>query len=231
MFWGGYNRGRMAASGIMNAYATDALICPNGQPRQPKYDHLTAMHNTIAIIARVLVLSPSALGKEIRLDYRNSTEEQTNWEKGKKQLAFRYDNTEDPASPPVLFLENNDPRSVDIRVPSRPATGSTDENTVIRLEAFSAVVIVGGKIIFRSTDVNERALSYRRKTAETINLKEWASWMEPRGADGDNAIADTRPWEQTRLLLASNASTDYIYMVRHIAEVRRYAYGRSRSLD
>lgn len=199
----------MAASGIMNAYATDALVCPNGEPRQPKYDHLTAMHNTIAIIARALVLSPSALGKQIRLDYRNSTEEQTKWEKGTKQIAFRYDNTEDAAAPSVLFLENNDPRSVDVRVPSGSATSR--ENTVIRMEAFSAIIIADGKIIFSSTDVNNRALSYRRTTVETIPLNEWTSWMEPRGADSDNAITDTRPWEQSRLLLASNASTDYIW--------------------
>lgn len=46
MFFGGYNRGRQAAGGISNQYATDAALCSSGQRHQPKFNHYQSLHKS-----------------------------------------------------------------------------------------------------------------------------------------------------------------------------------------
>jgi len=63
MWWGSYNRGRTAAGGITNMYANDAILCPSGERRQPKYIHLQALHQMIIALAPFFLAAPSALHK------------------------------------------------------------------------------------------------------------------------------------------------------------------------
>ena len=63
MWWGGYNRGRSAAAGIMNLYASDAPMCPSGQRRHPKFDHFQSLLSALQNVAPVLLNSASALTK------------------------------------------------------------------------------------------------------------------------------------------------------------------------
>ena len=209
MFWGGYNRGRMSGASITNAYASDGMICPHTEPRQPKFDHLKQLHRAIASIAVVLVTSPTALEKELRLQYRNVKPEDHVWRKGTKQVAFQYlrvDRT-------ILFVENNSPFEVDVRFPIDPKSseGDTEKYVIIRMLGWSAAVFADGKLLYNSTYVRESSMAYHRITREVFQLENWTSWKEPRGAIGPSAISDVRPWEHTRALLASNTSTDYIW--------------------
>ena len=210
MFWGGYNRGRAAAGGLMNAYATDAPVCPNGERRHPKFDHLTAFHQAIASIASVLATFPTALGRDIALEHRLMNE--TNWKIGQKQLAFLYGSPSNLSF--VLFVENNISDDVDIRIP--PGLRSEEDANILRLRPWAAVLIFDGTVLFNSSSVDLSAQLYHRKTTKSVPLYHESSWSEPIGpSDTDMTYAPvmsgSKPWEQTRLLLASNVSTDFIW--------------------
>ena len=71
MFFGAYNRGRQAAGGISNWYASDAALCPSGQRHEPKFSHYRSLHHVIASIAPVLLSSETALGKEKTVEVLN----------------------------------------------------------------------------------------------------------------------------------------------------------------
>ena len=208
MFWGGYNRGRMSGASIMNAYASDGIICPHTEPRQPKFDHIRQMHRAIASIADVLVTSPTALGKELRLQYRNATSEV--WITGTKQVGFQYSRVDST----IIFVENNSPFEVDVRLPvnQKSSGGDTERHAIIRMLGWSAAVYASGKLLYNSTHIQESSMAYRRITREVFQLENWTLWNEQIGArQGPSAISDGRPWELTRALIISNTSTDYIW--------------------
>eukprot|EP00547_Thalassionema_nitzschioides_P012062 CAMPEP_0194263620 /NCGR_PEP_ID=MMETSP0158-20130606/47155_1 /TAXON_ID=33649 /ORGANISM="Thalassionema nitzschioides, Strain L26-B" /LENGTH=366 /DNA_ID=CAMNT_0039003815 /DNA_START=796 /DNA_END=1892 /DNA_ORIENTATION=- len=114
MWWGGYNRYRSAAFGIMNIYASDAILCSSGQRRQPKYDHLQALHQTIISLAPMLLDSSSAL-------FQNQTVfiigKNGKWEIGPKQQYFVYVTEENiyhkyPSHAEIAFVENDSDTSI-----------------------------------------------------------------------------------------------------------------------
>ena len=190
MWWGGYNRQRTAAAGIMNAYATDAILCPSGERRQPKFGHLTALHRVIASIAPLMAASQESSSPEAVeiLNERDGT-----WNVGSDQFAFTYvattpgDNVEE-----VMFWENNGPETVVARAvsgkPTLSRTVATEDDTSIVqtliLKPYSALILVNRNIAFDSATIGPEASAFSRKTRTDegdlgTTLLDWKAWREP----------------------------------------------------
>jgi hypothetical protein len=208
MFWGGYNRGRSSAAGIMNAYASDACICPSGQRRQPKYGHMLALHEAITQIAPILLRSDTALFKDETVQIRS---EDGVWVEGPDQRMFRYQNIDtDLGMTEVIFVENDANVSQIVKVP----TGDSEEAIIVAMEAYSAVLVVDNVVSFDSATVQPRSQSFRRKIVnDAVTLLDRTSWKEPVGAaDSDPRTQfSIRPQEQTALMLNSKLLSDYAW--------------------
>lgn len=213
MWWGGYNRGRAAASGITNMYASDACLCPSGQLRQPKYGHFMELHETIRSIAPILMSTETALGKDHPIEHLTDGGE---WKVGDQQRMFVYSQRtreeEKGSSQPkvVVFVENDATTEVVVRIPA----SWTGEMQTLDMNPSSAAVLVDGMLLFDSGTVNPRYKSYRRKTIpNAVTLLDWVTFEETIGAKtGDeNTLASSRPIEQTSLIMQSKIFSDFAW--------------------
>lgn len=210
MWWGGYNRGRAAAGGIANMYASDTILCPNGQRRQPKYDHLKALHRTLVEIAPCMLESKSGLLRDHSVLIKGPTGD---WEATDKHRMFIYSNkTEQGSCDTVVFIENDSEETV-LALISLP-----DGNHSITLQGDSGVVLINGIVVFDSASIDPRATGVRRETTEvSVALLDWQSYVEPTGADPNDAATQSRlaPIEQTQLMVSSRMSSDYAWYSTH----------------
>jgi hypothetical protein len=216
MFFGAYNRGRQAAGGISNWYASDAALCPSGQRHEPKFSHYRSLHHVIASIASVLVSSETALGKAKTVEMLNKNKE---WVIGGKQRMFEYDvskNQLETQFKQVAFVENDDNNEVVIRIPIM-----NDESMYYQqftLAPTSAIVIVDSVLKFDSAAINPQAMSFKREFAHS-SLLGWSFWPEHIGAETSDPITktDNSPIEQTKLNVGSSVWSDYAWYETSLA--------------
>jgi beta-galactosidase len=208
MFWGGYNRGRSSAAGIMNAYASDACMCPSGQRRQPKYDHFSTLHESITQIAPMLLSSDTALFKNETVKIKN---EKGDWVEGLDQKMFRYHNTNaDFGMTEVVFVENTANVSLTVKVPMR----DSNHASILEMQAYSAILLVDDRLTFDSGAIKPRSQSYQRMIFDNaVALLDLTSWREPLGASDSNPRTHISrgPLEQTALMLNSTILSDYAW--------------------
>lgn len=205
MWWGGYNRGRTAAAGILNAYATDAVLCPSGERRQPKFGHLSSLHHVLASIAPLLTtVWPPPKPQPVEIQ-----EDQT-WIIGKEQVAFIYIGV-DPSNKPMeaIFLENNSDNTVVARVP----TESSDNDLIMELQPFTVAVLVDGNVAFVSATTSPTDSSFARiALPDVVSLLDWTSWREPVVTITEcRGLLLDRPVEQTKLLQSAKIWSDYAW--------------------
>lgn len=209
MFFGAYNRGRQAAGGIGNWYATDAALCSSGQRHEPKFSHYRSLHKILASVADTLLSSETALGKAKAVEIYNKTK---GWVIGTQQRMFEYvirkqDNTNFNH---VIFIENDEMSEVLVRIPV-----SNDESIIYQnftLSSLSSILIVDMMLKFDSATVNPKAMSFKRDFANS-SLFEWSFWPENIGVESHNPLTQTDdlPIEQTRLNVGSNVWSDYAW--------------------
>ena len=210
MWWGGYNRRRTAAAGIMNMYASDAVMCPSGQRRHPKFGHFEALHRAIADIAPVLLDSRTALDKSENTDVMNGD---GLWEIGINQQMFVYRSSTGKDNREVVFVENNANVSQIVKIPARRSSAKI-HTSILEMEKFSAVLLVDGIVRFDSAAIEPRTRSFERKFAyDPTPLVSRATWREPTGAFLGDPLTKTapRPIEQTLLNVNENVSSDYAW--------------------
>jgi len=210
MWWGGYNRGRSAAAGIMNMYASDAVMCPSGQRRQPKFGHFEALHRALADIAPVLLDSPTALDKRENTDIMNAD---GIWEIGLNQHMFVYRSSNGKDKREVVFVENNSDESQIVKIPARISSAEV-HTSILAMEKFSAALLVDGIVEFDSAAVEPRSQSFRRKTVyDPVPLVKRATRKEPTGAFLGNPLTKVgpKPIEQTLLNVNDQVSSDYAW--------------------
>ena len=221
MFFGAYNRGRQAAGGIGNWYATDAALCSSGQRHEPKFSHYRSLHQVIASIASTLLNAETALGKEKAVEVLDKDE---NWVIGSKQRMFEYvvDQKQLGFQMPfsstsfkqVMFVENDASEEVVVRIPS-----INDE--VVKYQQFSlaptsAILIVDGVLEFDSAAIDPQAMSFKREFAHSSSipqLLDWSFWPEKIGAESSDPMTQISkaPIEQTRLNVDSSVWSDYAW--------------------
>jgi len=211
MWWGGYNRGRAAAGGVTNKYASDVMLCPSGERREPKFGHLQAFHQILTDLAPYLLEARSALfdNRPVWIMGPNGK-----WEKGQQQEMFVYsghpkEGVEYGSQKEVVFVENNAEGSVVAQL-HLPAHGKQ----TIKMEGYSAVVLVNGMLMFDSASVNPRMKAFRRDTIESpAELLDWKSYLEPASVDSTDSRArkSNAPIEQTELMVSSHVSSDYAW--------------------
>jgi hypothetical protein len=206
MWWGGYNRGRSSAAGIMNAYATDAFLCSSGQRRHPKYDHFLALHLVIADIAAILLHAPTSLLKNASVEIMDGDD----WIVGDNQRQFLYQVLDTHDSKQVIFLEN-DANTTEM---ARLTGAKADDSLVFVMKPYSSQIVIDGIVAFDSSTISTKAMSFRRTLHyEPAVLLHLTSWSEPiAGADTDqNAHVSTEPLEQTNLNSKASISSDYAW--------------------
>eukprot|EP00543_Licmophora_paradoxa_P004759 CAMPEP_0202454696 /NCGR_PEP_ID=MMETSP1360-20130828/12360_1 /ASSEMBLY_ACC=CAM_ASM_000848 /TAXON_ID=515479 /ORGANISM="Licmophora paradoxa, Strain CCMP2313" /LENGTH=961 /DNA_ID=CAMNT_0049074079 /DNA_START=49 /DNA_END=2934 /DNA_ORIENTATION=- len=220
MWWGGYNRGRSAAGGIMNMYANDATMCSSGQRRQPKFSHLQQLHETIIDLAPFLMESPSALGKNQSVEIMSDA---GTWVKGTEQRIFIYtalqksdDNAFLPRKRDYSFIENDSRDVVVVRYKLLSLNGFR----TIQMQPSSSVVLIDGMLAYDSGTINPRMKKYRRNTVDdAVALKDWGSWEEPTiDLDKNDPLlrVDSKPIEQTDLMINAKVSSDYAWYQTNI---------------
>ncbi len=208
MFFGGYNRGRAAAAGITNMYASDVPLCPSGQRRQPKFGHYRALHEAMTGVASTLLAADTSLRKGQPLRYQDYD---GLWKIGTDQRAFEY--RVDDSYKHVMFVENDASNEVIVELP--PLDDQTNVK-IISMNAYSSILLVDGMIEFDSSSIDPRIMSVERKYAGRDSLPlllDWVSWQEPLGAHSGDATTWTRsvPVEQTELNADSGVSSDYAW--------------------
>lgn len=211
MFWGSYNRGRQAAGGITNWYATDAALCSSGQRHEPKFSHYRSLHQAVASIASVLLTAETALGKAKPVQIWN--DDSQTWVIGNKQRMFDYIvERDDPDSRKrVSFIENDDDHKVRVRI---LMAGDPVPYRNFTVAPWSAILVVDGKLEFDAATINPKAMSFRREYAHDVSkLVGWASWPEPIGAPVTDPTTriETAPIEQTRLNIDAGIWSDYAW--------------------
>ena len=206
MFFGAYNRGRQAAGGISNWYASDAALCPSGQRHEPKFSHYRSLHHVIASIAPVLLSSETALGKEKTVEVLNKNKE---WVIGGKQRMFEYNQLETQYKQ-VTFVENDDDNEVVVRIPTMDDESMDYQQYT--LASFSAIVIADNVLRFDSAAINPQAMSFKREFTHS-SLLGWSFWPEYIGAETSDPITktDNSPIEQTNLNVGSSVWSDYAW--------------------
>jgi len=208
MWWGGYNRGRSAAAGIMNAYASDSPLCPSGQRRQPKFGHFQRLLSVLQGVAPVLLDSPTALDRQTPLRIRAGD---GTWRVGVEQWGFLYQiNT----SGSVLFVENAGNTTETVLVPLVTSDQKPIEKE-IEMEPYSSVIFVDDNLAFNSAVVQTESTAFVRKFEyEPVRLLDWTSWREPVGPppSSDSRTREaSRPIEQTQLNVEAGAWSDYAW--------------------
>ena len=170
MWWGGSNTGTQAAAGILQAYATDAMVCPSGEARQPKFGHLQTLHHVVASVATVLLHTTA---RSLPLQVYDA--ETDTWRTGSDQVAFVYDNhnnslqqqqqdlvASDPHVREVLFVENNAEATVLVQLPPSPLDNGKRRTRT--LAPYSAVLLVNRTVVFASDTIAKEAMAFSRTT-------------------------------------------------------------------
>ena len=212
MWYGGYNRGRMAGAGITNMYASDTIMCASGQRHQPKFNHVQRLHYLLADIAPLLLNAPTALDKGKKIEH---LDQNGIWTVGKEQRMFEYKpNAAD--SRHVAFLENDAKEDVVVRIPNHDATSEGGDYQNITLSSSSCIVLVDGSVEFDSSFVHPEDQAFQRKisrSSDIPSLLDWSYWEEPIGADDQSRhmILSSIPVEQTRLNNDAMVSSDYAW--------------------
>lgn len=208
MWWGGYNRERMAAAAISNMYASDGPLCPSGEPHQPKFAHLQSLTCILADISYILLSTQSTPnhGKQLDVLDKNGY-----WRRGDQQRSFTYqgDGYDDRE---IIFVENSSEYSKVVRL-DVCCRRSAGEKT-IKLHAYSVIIIVDGEIVFDSAVVNPRAMSFTRfLESDPVIFRGWVVLEETIGASPHDPLTTISafPVEQSYLNFASNVSTDYAW--------------------
>jgi hypothetical protein len=209
MFWGSYNRGRQAAAGITNMYASEVTLCPSGQRHQPKFGHFQTLHQLIADIAPTLLASKTALnnGRPIEILNKDGV-----WEFGEDQLMFEY-RTGQIDSQDVIFVENNAGDEIVARV---YLGANQNISKRLTMSPRSSTVLIDGLVGFDSASIDPRFMAFERVFSKGPNvplLLDWTEWQEPIGAacnDPMTRIMDF-PMEQTKLNVDSQVYSDYAW--------------------
>jgi Glycosyl hydrolases family 35 len=230
MWWGGYNRGRWAAAGILNAYATDAVLCPSGEPRQPKFGHFQALHVALAEIAPILLHASSALLKNQTIQVMNDDDGQ--WHVGTDQRMFVYrgsrheDDDDDDTnksrnnnSREVIFVENDQDATVKVKVPvtNVSVNGPAIVVVVLEMKPASSILMIDGVVRYDSGSIPPPAMAFtRRMIHNSVMLLNWTTWKEPVGATANHdrhwAHIGTQPMEQTTLnIMKDKVWSDYAW--------------------
>lgn len=206
MWWGGYNRGRAAAAGIMNMYASEAPLCSSGQRHEPKFSHLRCLLLVVQSIAPVLLHSPSALGQQFRLPTRDSDGE---WIFEDAQWGFIYQRSSGKDRRRVLFVENAANNTKTILVPFLTS------RRVVDVAAYSSMLFIDDVLAFNSAKVQSDAMSFARQFEYgPSHLVDWSSWDEPvnpSSNDDPGTQIFSYPIEQTKLNIESNVFSDYAW--------------------
>lgn len=148
MWWGGSNRGNFAGAGITTAYAYDAVLCPDGQKHQPKFDHLAAMHMTLRPKATTLLASvpePKNMGNGI--------------------LAFEF------SDDCVLVESSAVTPNASLKL-SETCTISLSAYSVAVIDAMRCT------ILYDSATIEESAQSYQRVDSVVIDVLNWTHFDE-----------------------------------------------------
>jgi hypothetical protein len=201
MFAGGYNRGRMAAAGIMNMYASDAPLCSSGLRRQPKFDHLQKLHLLIQDNAKLLLSNPQrAWPEHVEIQGYNGT-----WVIAPTSTVslFRYVDDADE----LLFVENMQNQSVKARWRI-----STEALLDVDLNPWSVSLFKNSHLIMDSTQIDPKAKMYRRYVRQ-ISLPppiQNEVYSIP-SVCGPGAEEGPWPIEQTELMVKSQTSSDFAW--------------------
>ena len=211
MWWGGYNTGREAAAGIMNKYASDAVICPSGERRQPKFGHFESLHRAIADIAPTLLTASTALAKPKAVKH---LKEDGGWVVGKKQRLYEY-NVDSEKFKQVAFVENDSDYFVAVEIPD-DILGEFGSARILHMLPQSVTLLVDGEVRFDSASIVPRAMSYERKYRQAPgipSLLDWSVWPEPIGTFNNDSTTRTSnaPIEQTDLNMNSMTLSDYAW--------------------
>lgn len=213
MWAGFYNRGRSAAAGITNMYASDASgLCSSGQRRQPTFGHLQSFHQTIIDIAPILLAAPTALGSSKSIEVLGVDKK---WAMGTDQRMFTYDVTPNKATnmelqnkKEVTFIENDANSSVVVRIIVK------NTSTTFVMAASSGMVLMDGMIVFDSQAVDPRTKAFKRDIfLDPVLLLDWSSWIELVGTsrDDNRSVLADHPIEQTELMHRSRMSSDFAW--------------------
>jgi hypothetical protein len=186
-------------------YAVDGVVCPDGRPHQPKYDHLTAMHAALAAAAPALLAADAQVHSRQVVDVWDATAGA--WVRGDGKLLFAFVYAEFVDK--VVFLENNVDEVALVRFPA--------DSTVLPLAEFSlsplAVAIVDaatGVTTFDSAAISDASRSYARVDVDVTELSGlggsdgdggWRTWRETLGAPltDPTAVTAATPLEQSAL--------------------------------
>lgn len=210
MWWGGYNRGRASAAGIMNGYETDAAVCPSGQPREPKFSHFKALHKALQHIAPILLNNPSALKRSIDVQQMKTDGD---WEYTGKQRMFVY--TEEHkvrGKTEVLIVENDSKNSSIVKIPLDHSGQAQAE--ILHMNPLSAILLVDGVIKFDSFAIDHSAMAHKRIIdLAPVNILGWSSCVELIGASSNDSLTLIRPKpeEQTALNIDARIYSDYAW--------------------
>jgi Glycosyl hydrolases family 35 len=221
MFWGGSNFGRAAAAGIANMYASDAALCPSGQRRQPKFDHLAALHEALAEAAPVLLKAPTALHQNRSAQVWNGT----SWGDFEREnfTVFRYVVAHHHTSHhhEAVFVENNSDRDRRVRVKEL-------RNRIVAIKARSSVLFLDGTLRFDSGQLASSAISYKRTVARNpVPLTNWSWWTE----EGYENYLSFHPLEQTALMVQARRSSDYAWYSTSFDTIPELASVDNRNAD
>ena len=211
MWWGGYNSGREAAAGIMNKYASDAILCPSGERRQPKFGHFESLHQAIADIAPTLLEAPTALANPIPVKHLTKD---GGWVFGKEQRIYEYRVNSEKLKH-VAFLENDADSSVVVELPKN-IVGELGSPRRLEMSPQSATLLVDGVVQFDSSSIVPRAMAYERQylqAPDIPSLLDWSVWSEPIGPFKHDSMTRTlnAPVEQTDLNMNSKTFSDYAW--------------------
>ena len=203
MYHGGNNYGRTAGGGVQTQYAPFANLQSNSLPNEPKYSHLTRLHNTIAKLSSVLVNTPAQVDRGIVVPYQNPNTGQ--WSNGTDQKAFCYQK--------VCFVESNADIPLNVSWAGQ----------VVYMPPRSLMIYNGATIVFNTSDVLPPPTTARYdQLSVSFN---WTSYSDPiytytapmqqvqvqerrANANGPPVWHSTQPLEQLQLTLDT---TDHMW--------------------
>ena len=201
MWWGGYNRGRAAGAGIMNKYASDAVLCSSAERRQPKFDHFTSLHSTMKGIASTILNQRTQMNSSFTVKRRDKTGP---WSESRDQVGFLY--VDLVSGREITFLENNSNRSYILRYVSN----FSGEEKDYLMPAFSAKVLDGGKVLFDSHEIHGTAEAYQRNTV-TVESHSFSVQECHIQRKKPKFIQSEFPVEHAEILAHFSESTDYVW--------------------
>ena len=172
MYHGGHHYGRWAGGGISNNYVNWANLMSDGLPNEPKYSHLTRLHNVVRDIAQYVITMPAQYNSSIPLYYFDTNKNQ--WIIGTQQVAFVYG--------PIMFMESSAVIPLFVR---------DLQNNSFYVMANSILIFNRGQVIFNTSDVRpptqkrvyQSVDSLPTNTSSSFTFKEtafnWTVYHEP----------------------------------------------------